>query len=436
MKIEIRSRKICLDILSAVLRKSAGLEEEFSKIIDIESEKQEIENRDRTFIRLLLTTSLRRLGEIDYYITRLLSKPLPAKASFVQDVIRISIAQILYLKTPEHAAVSTAVELVKNSLFKGFSGLVNAVLHRFIKEQSKICAVENVEAKNIPSWLYNIWKQEYGSDKTRKIVSACLKEASLDFSVKNNPEYWAQKLDCKVLPTGTLRREKSCLVSSLPGYEDGEWWIQDFSAALPVKLFQSISGKKVADICAAPGGKTAQLILAGANVEAVDISKSRIKRLEENLSRLNFSIKTSIQDALEWALCREKESFDAILLDAPCSATGTIRRHPDVLFHRKYEDIERLNELQYELLKSMLPLLKKNGILVYCVCSIIPDEGGHLIDRIVQDHLAERICLTNEVPFEFISKKGDLLVTPDCYQEYGGCDGFFAARLKKVEANV
>lgn len=433
MKIELRSRKICLDILSAILRKSAGLEDEFSRIIDLEDKKQKIENRDRTFIRLLLTTSLRRLGEIDFYLTKLLDKPLPTKAFFIQDVLRISIAQILFLKTPEHAAVSTAVELVKNSLFKGFSGLVNAVLHRFIKEQNKICSIESIETSNIPQWLLNIWQKEYGIEKTRKIVSACLKEAPLDFTVKENPEFWAEKLECKVLATGTLRREKSCLVSNLPGYEEGEWWIQDFSASLPVKLFQSVTGKKVADVCAAPGGKTAQLILNGADVEAIDISKNRIKRLEENLSRLKYSSKTITQDALEWALCQKKKSFDAILLDAPCSATGTIRRHPDVLFHRKYEDIERLKDLQYNLLKAMLPLLKKEGVLIYCVCSIIPDEGVQLIDRVVQERLAERICLTNEIPLEIISQKGDLLVTPDCYSDDGGCDGFFAARLKKVE---
>lgn len=425
------TRALAVELLSAVVRKGKGLEEEFAALMDRQDKTAPLDVRDRTFVRLLTTTALRRLGQIDDLLRRFLSKPLPDKTAYVTDVLRIAAAQIVFLNTPPHAAVSTAVSLVKGGLFKGFAGLVNAVLRKVARDGDEIAAAQNPAALNVPDWLFNQWSAEYGKAAAQKIALAGLEEAPLDFTVKGDAPEWAEKLEAVVMPTGTLRREKSASVPALAGFEDGAWWVQDLSAALPATLFGDLRGKKAADVCAAPGGKTAQMVLGGADVVAVDVSANRVKRLKENLDRLKLPAKVVVSDARVWAEKEQKASFDAILLDAPCSATGTLRRHPDVVCHRTPADVERLNKTQKELLETMLTLLKPDGVLVYCVCSVLPSEGRALIDGVVNAGLAERLPLTSEVPAEMISKAGDLMVLPYFYEQSGGCDGFFAARLKR-----
>lgn len=428
---ELQTRALAVELLSAVARKGKGLEEEFAAVMDRQDKTAPLDVRDRTFVRLLATTALRRLGQIDDVLRRFLNKPLSDKASYVTDVLRIAAAQIVFLDTPPHAAVSTAVSLVKGGLFKGFAGLVNAVLRKVARDGKKIAAAQNPAALNTPDWLFRQWSSEYGKDAAEKIALAGLTEAPTDFTVKSDAGQWAEKLEAVVMPTGTLRRKKSASVPALAGFEDGEWWVQDLSAALPAVLFGDLRGKKAADVCAAPGGKTAQMILGGADVVAVDISANRVKRLKENLDRLKLSARVVVSDARAWAEREQKADYDAILLDAPCSATGTLRRHPDVVCHRTPADVERLNKTQRELLETMLTLLKPDGVLVYCVCSVLPSEGRKLVDAVVKAGLAERVPLTNEVPAEMISKAGDLTVLPFFYEQSGGCDGFFAARLKR-----
>lgn len=428
---ELQTRHLAVELLSAVVRKGKGLEEEFARLMDEQDKNVPLDGRDRTFVRLLATTALRRLGQIDALLKRFLAKPLPDKAAYVTDVLRIAAAQIVFLDTPPHAAVSTAVSLVKGSLFKGFAGLTNAVLHRVARDGAKVVAAQNPAKLNVPDWLFEQWSAEYGKNAAKKIALAGLEEAPLDFTVKDDAALWAEKLEAVVMPTGTLRRAKSASVPTLAGFEDGAWWVQDLSAALPATLFGDLRGKKAADVCAAPGGKTAQMVLGGAAVTAVDISANRVKRLKENLDRLKLPVKVVVSDARVWAEKEQKASYDAILLDAPCSATGTLRRHPDVVCHRTPADVERLNKTQRELLETMLTLLKPDGVLVYCVCSVLPSEGRALIDDAVKAGIAERVPLTNEVPPEMISEAGDLAVLPYFYADCGGCDGFFAARLKR-----
>lgn len=428
---ELQTRHMAVELLSAVVRKGKGLEEEFARMMDEQDKISPLDGRDRMFVRLLATTTLRRLGQIDALLKRFLAKPLPDKAAYVTDVLRIAAAQTVFLDTPPHAAVSTAVSLVKDSLFKGFAGLTNAVLHKVARDGAKIAAGQDAAKLNIPDWLLRQWRAEYGADAAEKIALAGLEEAPLDFTVKADAKQWAEKLESIVMPTGTLRREKSASVPSLPGFEDGAWWVQDLSAALPAALFGDLRGKKAADVCAAPGGKTAQMVLRGGDVTAVDISANRVKRLKENLGRLKLPVKVIVSDARVWAEKEQKASYDAILLDAPCSATGTLRRHPDVVCHRTPADVERLNKTQRELLEKMLTLLKPDGVLVYCVCSVLPSEGRAIIDDAVKAGIAERLPLANEVPAELISQAGDLTVLPYFYGDRGGCDGFFAARLKR-----
>lgn len=432
---DLLTRRLAVEIFDAVLRHNKGLEDEYSSCMERQEQNRPLENRDRTFVRLLVTVMLRRLGQIDDIIKRFLKKPLPDKACCVQDILRIGTAQLVFLDTPAHAAVSTGVSLVKqNREYGGFSALANAVLRRIAKEGKQIAETQNAARLNIPSWLYDKWEKEYGRENARKIADAGLQEAPLDFSVKSDRAFWAEKLQAAEMPTGSLRREKQASVPSLPGFQDGSWWVQDLSAAIPAGLFHTLAGKKVVDICAAPGGKTAQMIIAGAEVTAVDVSANRIKRLNENLSRLRLNAKTVCADARKWweSEGKHQEKFDAVLLDAPCSATGTLRRHPDVVWHRTPQDIDRLTRTQSELLKTAIDMMTDQGELIYCVCSVLPEEGRLIVDAAVQSGLVERAALTPaDVPEEMITGDGDLCVLPFFYESSGGCDGFFAARLKK-----
>ena len=434
---DLLTRSLAVEIFNAILRHNKGLEEEYSFQIERQEKKKPLENRDRTFIRLLVTLTLRRLGQIDDIISRFLKKPLAEKAAYVQDVLRISTAQLVFLDTPPHAAVSTGVSLIKNHRkYNGLSGLANAVLRRIAKEGKTIIETQNPAILNIPAWLFNKWSKEYGAETAQKIAEAGLQEAPLDFTVKTDPEFWAEQLEASIMPTGSLRREKQAAIPLLPGYEKGAWWVQDLSASIPARLFHTLKGKRAIDICAAPGGKTAQLIMAGAQVTAIDISENRIKRLKENLDRLNFSAETVCADVRQWWIDQHEkiQKFDIVLLDAPCSATGTLRRHPDVIWHRTAEDIARLCAVQKQLLKTAVQMMADGAEMIYCICSILPEEGRLMINDAVQSGLVERVALSAaELPEEIITKEGDLLLLPFFYKSSGGCDGFYAARLRKKE---
>lgn len=432
---DLLTRHSAIEIFDAVFRNGKGLEEEYARHMERLGKKHPLEIRDRTFIRLLVTLTLRRLGQIDDIISRFLKKPLEDKASYIQDILRIGTTQLVFLDTPAHAAVSTGVSLVKNDRrYGGFAGLTNAVLRRIAQDGKKIAESQNPATLNIPSWLLKKWQTEYGAETAKKIALAGLTEAPLDFSVKTDPEFWAEQLQAVVMPTGSLRREKQAAIPQLPGYEKGAWWIQDLSAAMPAKLFHNLKNKRAIDICAAPGGKTAQMIMAGADVTAIDISENRVKRLKENLDRLNLHAETVCADVREWWKKHREQTrkFDIVLLDAPCSATGTLRRHPDVVCHRVPQDISRLCDTQKELLETAVQMMTDEAEMVYCVCSVLPEEGRLLINNAVQSGLVERVALKEtEIPKEMITPEGDLLILPFFYEANGGCDGFYAARLRK-----
>lgn len=423
--VNLTTRRLALRAFDDVYRKKKSLD---AAVLDI-SLDGDLSGSDKAFSRLLVIDSLRRLGEIDDILFRFLEKPLPSKHAFVQDVLRLSVLQIFFLKTVPYAAVSTGVELLKSYRKGAFCALANAVLRKVAAQSENI---KTDELKNFPDWLIEKWQKAYGKKVSLRLAKSFLKEAPLDFSVKENPALWAEKLHGSVLPSGTVRRMESVNVSLLEGYETGDWWVQDFSASLPVKMFSALKGKRVLDVCAAPGGKTAQLCQAGALVTALDVSEKRMRRLKENMDRLSFTPQTVVADFRRWKEQNPHIRFDAVLLDAPCSATGTLRRHPDILYHRTADDVQRLCTVQRELLEAALDVLKENGELVYAVCSLLPQEGVEQADFIEQTGLAVRLPLKESVvPDEVITKKGDVLVFPDTFENVGGADGFYACRLMK-----
>ena len=334
-------------------------------------------------MRAIIGAALRHRGEIAEILSRLLDRDIPEKTGRVLDILHVAIAQMLFLDVPDRAAVSLAVDHASSDRrVRPYKGLVNGVLRRLGREREDITADLDADRLNTPDWLFESWKETYGEDQARAIAAAHKREAALDLTVQKDPETWAERLGGAVVGVKTVRLSRKGAIDKLEGFEDGAWWVQDAAAALPARLLGDVSGKQVADLCAAPGGKTAQLAAAGANVTAVDISKSRLKRVSENLARLNLTADIVASDLRDWD---PAGPFDAILLDAPCSATGTIRRHPDVPWIKRPRDIEKLAEIQADLLRRAANWLKPGGLLVYCTCSLERSEGEEQIGTFLSD---------------------------------------------------
>ncbi len=429
----LRARHAAAEVVESVLRKNRPLDEQLEG-----GALTNLPERDRALARAIVATALRRLGTLRAIIGAFLEHGLPAQAPRVETALLIGSAQILFLDIPDHAAVDLSVRLAQaDRQAVHFAKLVNAVLRRIAREgKERLAALDSV-ALDTPPWLLTRWIRFYGEAVARDIAAANGREAALDISVKRDAQHWAQALGGRVLSTGSLRTIAQGSVTALPGFIDGAWWVQDAAAALPARLFGAVDGLRVADLCAAPGGKAAQLIAAGARVTAVDRSASRLARLKDNLDRLSLKAELVCADAEKW----EAEPFDAVLLDAPCSSTGTIRRHPDVPWLKKAADIVKLSVLQHRLIERAIVLTKPGGTLVYCTCSLEPEEGEDVVNALLaRTPNVTRVAITAaEVSghAEFITEDGDLRTLP-CHlpesdSRLAGIDGFYAARLRKVQ---
>ena len=421
-------RAIALDLLSAVLDRNRLLDD----VLD-DKRLSTMDERDRGFVRLLLATTLRRLGQIDDLIETCVAKPLGAKSALASHALRLGIAQLLFLDVAAHAAISTSVDLVKKTPLAGFAKLVNAVLRRLDRDGAAMVAAQDAPLLNTPDWLWRSWTAAYGEEGARAIATAHLTEAPVDITVASDPQGWAARLEAEILPTGTLRRRGGGSVAGLAGFDEGAWWVQDVAAALPARLLGDVSGKQVADLCAAPGGKALQLAAAGGLVTAVDRSGKRLVRFTDNLARLGLSAQVVEADAGTWT---PPQPFDAILLDAPCSATGTLRRHPDVARHKNPAEITKLAMVQARLLRAAIPMLKPGATLVYCVCSLEPQEGVEQVEALLAEGAPlRRLPIgADEVGglSQLLTPLGDLRSLPCHLAELGGMDAFFAARLQRI----
>jgi len=395
-----------------------------------------LDPRERGLARAILGIALRRRGQIEDALGRFLDKALPRKSGPLPAILHVAAAQILFMDVPDHAAVSIAVETAEADRdARHFKGLVNAVLRRLTEQRDAILASQDEVRLNVPDWLYERWVSDYGAATTDAIAAAHLLEPSLDLTVKSDPEGWAEKLGGIVLPTGSVRLIPHGPIDALPGFAEGQWWVQDAAAALPARLLGKVEGFDVADLCAAPGGKTAQLALAGAKVMAVDISEPRLQRVRENLSRLKLQIGTIAADVETWQPGR---LFDAVLLDAPCSATGTIRRHPDVAVLKRPSDVKALANIQMSLLARATSMLRSGGTLVYCTCSLERAEGEDQVALALASLplVLEPIRPEEVGGVEAICRDGFLRTLPSdlphAEPRLGGLDGFFAARFRRL----
>lgn len=407
------TRDAAFTLISAVLERRATLDAALDRLADVAP-------RDRAAAHRIAAAVLRRLGSLDAVLEAHLNRAPPER---VRHILRIGAAQALLLGTAPHAAVSTAVALAHARGFGKFAGLVNAVLRRVA--EAGPAALEALDSPRLdtPAWLWASWGRP-----ARAIATAHQAEAPLDLTLRPGavvPEGGF------MLPTGSVRLPAGTDVTALPGFASGDFWVQDAAAALPARLLGDVGGKRVLDLCAAPGGKTAQLAAAGAHVTAVDRDPRRLERLRQNLTRLGLRAECIVADALEW---RPTALFDAILLDAPCSATGTIRRHPEILRLRRPRDIEECASLQDRMLDAAAAMLAPGGTLVYAVCSLQDEEGFARAQTLESRNGLMRLPLTAaDVPGlpEAITRHGDLATHPGLWPEHGGMDGFFAARLMR-----
>lgn len=434
----LAARRLAVELIEAVLISGRSMDD----ALDTAGRAPGLANldpRDRGFARLIAATVLRRLGSLDAVLTRFLERPLPSTARRAGLILLTGAAQILMLGTPAHAAINLAVEQCRRDpKANRFDKLTNAVLRKVAATGPEVLAAVDTPRVDIPDWIWDRWTTAYGEDRARLIAAASLIEAPLDISVKSDVEGWAAKLGGRAIGPASVRLGEHGRVEDLPGYGEGAWWVQDFAAGLPARLLGDVRGLDVADLCAAPGGKSAALAIAGAMVTAVDISSLRLERLQINMARLGLSDRVQPVSANieKWVPGR---LFDAVLLDAPCTATGTIRRHPDILHLKRPGDAGRLAALQTTLIERASLLVKHGGQLIYCVCSLETEEGPAIVEGFLANHpdWIRRAIVPQEVGADpsWITPLGDLRTLP-CFQPgpadtSGGMDGFYAARLER-----
>jgi 16S rRNA (cytosine967-C5)-methyltransferase len=415
------AREAALNLIEAALSRRGGIDEAASA-----NGFRFLEPRERAFARALAMAVLRHLGPIDRALSARLQKAPPDR---VMHLLRLGAAQAFHLDVPAFAAVATSVELAgAHKTSRPFKGLVNAVLRGLLRDG------EPADDPSLlaPPWLYSRWVAAFGDATAREIAGQIALEPATDLSLKPAADVsvLAEALEAEILDGGSLRLRRKGDVAGWPGFEDGTWWVQDAAAAIPARLLGVEPGDKVLDLCAAPGGKTLQLAAAGADVVALDRSAARLKRLEENLIRTGLAAETVVADAAVWDDAR---TFDAILLDAPCSATGTFRRHPDVLWAARPGDVASLAAVQARILDAAADRLKSGASLVYCVCSLEPEEGEAQVEAFLTrrpDMALDPIAAgEGGAPAASLTARGTLRLLP--HQRDGGQDGFFAARFKK-----
>lgn len=431
-------RRVAAFVLRDINEESLTLEDALARQF-AEGEGPGLDDRDRALVRAIVTAALRRLGTIHAALDERMPKGIPAKSGLLAEILIVGAAQILLLDIPDRAAVDLAVHHARaDRRAFPYAKLVNAVLRRVAEAREAILA--SPSAVDAPRWLFERWQQTYGDTTARAIMEAQRREPGVDITVKSDAPVWAERLNGLLLSTGTVRLIDRTRISTLSGYEEGAWWVQDAAASLPARLIAARTGERVLDLCAAPGGKTAQLAAAGAIVTAVDRSPERLQRLRDNLQRLGLSAEVVAADVRTF----NAAPYDAVLLDAPCSATGTIRRHPDVAWTRGPDDIASLARLQRALLDHAASLVSDGGRLVYSTCSLEPEEGEEQIAGFLARHpeFVRSPIGGDEIAglADAITPLGELRTLPQHLPHetarLAGLDGFYAARLVRRGSGV
>ena len=422
----LAARRSALDVLTLV-RAGRTIDDALEECRSFNA----LEGPDRGFAHALAAGVLRRRGAIDHVIGLYVDRPLPKRSERATDILRLAAVQTLVLGTPAHAAVSTAVALTEQfGETENYAGLVNAVARKIAAHGPGVLA-KLPERIDTPGWMWRSWERAYGPETTRAIARAHASEAPIDLTPRDpaDGEALARDTEGALLATGSVRLPAGTKVVALPGFDEGRFWVQDAAAAIPARLLGDVRGKRVFDLCAAPGGKTMQLAAAGAEVIAVDVSGDRLKRVAENLARTKLNTLTVKADVATW---EPAAPADAVLLDAPCTATGTIRRHPDILWAKTEDSLKETTALQARMIDRARAITAPGGTIVYCVCSLQPEEGEKQIAAALARHrdlTHDRLRPEEVGGLPGINRDGDLRTLPSMLDGQGGIDGFFAARL-------
>lgn len=452
----LAARELAVDLILAVLREQRPFDEALAKLLGRPANAR-LEARDLGLARAICANALRYERPLNRLLSGFIEKPLPAKHGRISAILLAATVQLLLLQTPPHAAISLAVEQTRRTRNAShLAGLVNAVLRKVSALSADAVDRAALAKEAMPDWLMRRWRAAYGEETAEAIAVASLREAPLDLSVKDAakaPEL-AEQLSAVQLATGSLRlTDASGRIEDLPGFEEGTWWVQDAAAVLPPRLLGDVKGQSIADLCAAPGGKTLTLAAAGARVTAVDISPARLARVSENLQRLKLDAECIEADAADWSPGR---TFDAVLLDAPCTATGTIRRHPDILHLKRDADVDALAVIEGHLLDHAATLVRPGGLLIFCTCSLQPEEGEQQAFRFLAQHPGwEAIPIEPGeagIMAEWITAEGFLRTLPfhspprapvgpesrdvgskGAEAATAGMDGFFTARFRRLD---
>lgn len=441
-------RELAVDLVTAVLHQGHALDEAIARGF-ASARYADLEARDRALARQIAATTLRYARPLQALLDQRLDKPLHQRYARVSAILLSAAAQLCRMATPPHAAISLAVEQTR--LARGarhLDKLVNAVLRGLVRDAVSLSDEPATVRSAFPGWMWRRWVQNFGEDTAQAIAAASLNEAALDLTVKSDPLVWAERLGGVALATGTVRLVAGGRIDDLEGFATGAWWVQDAAAALPARLLNvpADSAIEIADLCAAPGGKTTLLAANGARVTAVDVSADRLSRLSSNLERLGLSAELIEADVATWSPGRQ---FDAVLLDAPCTATGTIRRHPDIPHLKREGDIVGLADLQAKLLSNAARLVRPGGQLVYCTCSLEPEEGEAQVAAFLEEHREFEVSAIKAgesgVEAHWITSEGYVRTLPgftpalmqnspalrDTAGVPQGMDGFFIARLQR-----
>jgi len=425
------ARTAALAILVEVLGRRRPLDETAATVLDA----ARLERRDGAFARALATTTLRRLGEIEAVMRHFVPKPPPGhRAGPTLEILLLGFCELLFLGVAPHAAVDAANRLARaDAKAQHFKGLINAVLRRAAEEGPGLLAPEHAPRLDTPDWLWPRWVENFGEETATAIARAHLETPPLDLKLKREGDPCVSLLDGAELPGGVVRLRDAGRIEELAGFADGSWWVQDFAAGLPARLLGDVTGRTAIDLCAAPGGKTAQLASLGAHVVAVDRAPDRLTRVRENLARLKLAAQIVEADARDW---RPETPALLVLLDAPCTATGTIRRHPDLPWIKSAADITHTSTLQAELLDAAAEMTAPGGTLLYAVCSLEPEEGIEQAESLLRRHADfRRAAIAPADVFgasELLTPAGDLRTLPCHWAEKGGMDGFYAARFRRI----
>lgn len=420
------SRLVAIDALEAIFQHG-----DFFDSISYGDDFRSLSPEDKSLVRATVYAVLRDCDVIDTAISVFCEKPIAPNKQEAMQAMRVGFAQIFIMKMPEYAVVDSVVEAVKATKARYLADLVNAIMRRAVRELKQLPAP--IMPRTIPAWMWQGWINAYGADVASRIVRSSMQAAPLDISVRAAAAAWARKLGGIVMSNDVIRIEARPDVAKLPGFSEGVWWVQDVASSIPVKLLPQPAGKKVLEIGAAPGGKTAQLAMAGADVIALDRSDKRLDKLRQNMERLKLNVKAVAADVFEY---EPEGKFEAILLDAPCTATGTIRRHPEIPFIRRESDIDEMQELQSRMLDRAADWLEVGGVLIYCVCSLQPEEGEKQINDFLSRHSEYARMKIRDEEMSWLNENwqtadGDARILPSFWSDKGGMDGFFIARLMR-----